>query len=205
MNFHKLFALVSLLVIAATLLSACAPAATPAPAPTQAPAKPAEPTLSSVLAGGQRVAILDGRVSLILPPGFQALTKEEIERKFPQASPPQHVFANDTQSVSIAITLSSSALTQEQLPEFKASMEKTLERNVAGLKWIKRDYETISGQRWIYFELTSQAIDTDIHNLMYFTTLGGKVLMFNFNSTESRYPAMRELLEASKNSIELKK
>ena len=44
MNSRKLFAFVSLLVIAATLLSACAPAATPAPAPTQAPAKPAEPT-----------------------------------------------------------------------------------------------------------------------------------------------------------------
>jgi len=45
MNARKNFmTIVALLAIAATLLSACAPAATPAPAPTQPAAKPAEPT-----------------------------------------------------------------------------------------------------------------------------------------------------------------
>ena len=52
MNSRKLFVFVSMLVIAATLLSACgggatpapAPTQAPAPAPTQAPAKPVEPT-----------------------------------------------------------------------------------------------------------------------------------------------------------------
>ena len=39
-----------------------------------------------------------------------------------------------------------------QLPLFKEYMEKTFERNVAGLRWITREITEHNGRRWIRLE-----------------------------------------------------
>ena len=60
------------------------------------------------------------------------------------------------------------------------------------------------GQQWIYLEMSSRAIDTDIHNIMLITPLQGKMLIFNFNSTKAEFPKVEAELRASINSIAFK-
>lgn len=150
-----------------------------------------------------RVTVADGRVSFVPPPGFKPLTKEQISRKFPRGNPPQHVFANESQSVSVAVTLSAARLAPEQLEEFKAAMEQMLPRGTPGLVWITREFVTFGGRRWMHLEMTSTAIDTDIHNHMYATSFAGQALFFNFNATVKDYPAAKESLMRSVRSITL--
>ena len=52
-------------------------------------------------------------------------------------------------------------------------------------------------------EMTSNAVDTDIHNIMMLTGIDGKMLVFNFNSTREDFPRYEEELRKSLNSIEL--
>ena len=151
----------------------------------------------------ERVALGDGRVSFIPPAGFKKLTKEEIAKKFFRGNPPQYVFANETSSTTVAITFSNAKVSPEQLPEYKEAMEAMLPRLIPGLQWLAREIVEISGREWFHLEMTSQAIDTDIHNHLYSTSFDGKALIFGFNSTVEEYPMMKEVLVKSAQSIKL--
>jgi uncharacterized protein YegJ (DUF2314 family) len=150
-----------------------------------------------------RTSLADGRVSLKLPMNFKALTKDEIANKYPRGNAPQYVFANETQSVSIAITFSSTNLTNDKLEEFKESMKTMFERIIPGLQWKEREVVECNGRKWVHFKLISNAIDTEIINDMYFTPFDSKTLMLNFNSVVSQYEGIKQQLEECKSSIRI--
>lgn len=167
-------------------------------------AKETAPSKEAAPSEAGRVYFEANRISFVPPPGFTAMTAQEIALKFPRgANPPKYVYANDRRSVAIAVTLSQAALTPEQLPELKQQMESFLEKGLPGLKWIDRGFVEIHGVRWVKLEAKSKAIDTDIRNDMYFTSFGGKMLGFNFNSTVEMDSKARSALLKSRDSIKL--
>ena len=138
------------------------------------------------------------------PPGFQPLTQDQIEKKYPRGNAPKQVFANETQSVSVAVTFSPAKVAPNQLQELKEALEQMLPRMVPGIQWQTKDFVEINGIRWIHFRFTSHAIDTDIQNDMYATSFEGKGLFFNFNSVVSEYEKVKTILDQSKHSIKVK-
>jgi hypothetical protein len=108
-------------------------------------------------------------------------------------------------NVSDAITFSTQAVTLEDLPELKAAMEQARPRLIPGLNWVTREIVEINGKPWVHFELTSFAIDTDIHNEMYLTSFDGKMLGFNFNSTVAQRDCYKDALKKSRDSIRISK
>jgi hypothetical protein len=148
-----------------------------------------------------RVSMVGGRVSFVLPDGFRAMTEAEIKLKYPRGNVPQSVYSNEQTDVSIAITFSSQPVTLESLPALKASMEEMLPRVIAGLSWVSREIVKIDGRTWIHFEMTTFAIDTDIHNEMYITAFDGKMLAFNFNSTAAQHDRHKDALKKSIDTI----
>ena len=151
----------------------------------------------------ERVTLGDRRVSFVPPAGFKQLTKEEIAKKYFRGNPPQYVFGNQSLSVNVAVTFSNAKVSPEQLPEYKEAMEEMLPRLIPGLKWLTRELIEVDRRKWFHLELTSYAIDTDIHNHLYSTSFDGKALIFGFNSTVKEYPEMKESLEKSFRSIKL--
>ena len=147
------------------------------------------------------VSLRDGRLSLEIPGGFTGWTAEQISLKYPNANPPQFVFANSRGNVSIAITFSQTVVSLDQLPQLKTSMEQMLPRMIPGLEWIARETLEINGRPWIHFELTSFAVDADIHNHMYMTSFDGRMLGINMNSTAGEYAEARNALIRSRDSI----
>jgi len=155
------------------------------------------------VAANERVTLGDGRVSFIPPAGFKQLTKEEIAQKYFRGNPPQYVFADETLTTTVAITFSNAKVSPEQLSEYKEAMEAMLPRLIPGLRWLTREIIELSGRKWFHLEMTSNAIDTDIHNHLYSTSFDGKALIFGFNSTVKEYPKMKVALEKSVQSIKL--
>ncbi len=74
----------------------------------------------------ERVSFGDGRVSFVPPAGFKAWTEEQIKTKYIRGNPPQYVFANETGTVTAAITFSPARVAPEQLQEYKEAMEQML-------------------------------------------------------------------------------
>ncbi len=151
----------------------------------------------------KRVYLAGRRVSFVPPAGFTPMTAEEIAIKFPKrgGNPPQHVYANERRSVSVAITFSPAKISPEQLPELKNFLPKFLELAIPEIKWITQDFAVINNIRWVQLEFISRAIDTKIHNDAYFTSFDGKMLGFNFNSTVEQYDAVSDQLIKSRDSI----
>lgn len=162
-------------------------------------------TPASLTTKTQKVYLAERRVSFVPPPGFTAMTPEEIAFKFPSgANQPQYVYANKRRTVSVAITFSQAQISPEQLPELKNFLPKFLELAVPDIKWITQDFTVINKVRWIQLEFISSAIDTNIHNDAYFTSFDGKMLGFNFNSTVEEYDAVNAELIKSRNSITIR-
>lgn len=138
-----------------------------------------------------------------VPDAFTALTSSEIANKFPSNRAPKYVVGNKRRSTTIAWDLKPRAIPADKLEQVKVSFVRLFERIVPGLAWIKRDIIELAGQQWILLEMTSNAIDTDIHNIMLLTSHQGKMLVFNFNSTKAEFPEVENILRHSIRSIKL--
>jgi len=169
-------------------------------------------TLAAVLASSMFRATVraetfkldDGKISFAAPQGFKPLSQALIRLKYPRARPPRYVIGNKNAATTIAYDLKPRPLPKNRLQDMKVAMTRILPRLVPGLTWLKRDIITLSGQKWLLLELTSTAIDTDIYNIMLFTSYKGRMLAFNFNSTKKEFPKYDAALRRSIKSIRIK-
>jgi len=153
----------------------------------------------------EKVVFANEKVSIVLPEKFSRMSKEMIEKKYPRGNAPADVFSNERTTVSITAGYTPNAnLTLEQLPQFKEVMEKTFERNVPGLLWITRGFQEINGNKWVHLEFQSNAVDTEIRNIVLMTALDNGLVMLNFNATVNDYESYKAVLEKSQKSIEIR-
>lgn len=153
----------------------------------------------------QRVEIPDTTASFEPPAGFTALTREEIAAKYPKGSGPGFVVGNQARTTSIAYDIKPIAIGDKDLPELMAAFGDRFQKSIPGLVWKERKLIGMGGQRWVFLEMTSTAVDTDIHNIMVITPHAGKLLMFNFNSTREEFADVEASLRRSIESITLGK
>jgi hypothetical protein len=124
--------------------------------------------------------------------------------KFPRTNPPKYVIGNARRGTSIAYDLKPTPIKEAELEKGLATFETLMARVVPNLVWKRKEIIEQAGQRWIYLEMTSSAIDTDIYNIMLVTPFDGKMLVFNFNSTKEEFVNQEAALCASVASIRLK-
>ncbi|MEM9282338.1 MAG: hypothetical protein AAGA96_10955 [Verrucomicrobiota bacterium] len=137
------------------------------------------------------------------PNGFAPLSQEIIAIKWPTDRAPAYAIGNPSGSTTVAYDLKPNRLPQEALPDVQKSFTQLFERMVPGIIWKKNELIEHSGQRWLMMEMTSNAVDTDIYNIMLITGFDGKMLVFNFNSTREDFPRYEAELRKSLNSIKL--
>ncbi|MEQ1851807.1 MAG: hypothetical protein ABMA01_09480 [Chthoniobacteraceae bacterium] len=158
----------------------------------------------------REIKLAEGRVSLEVPDAFTPLTKEEIRIKYPSVNAPGFVVGNETRGVSIAYELKDAGMpaammVDGELPNAMKSFVAVFDRVIPGIQWIRKEVVERDGKRWIHLELTSNAIDQDIHNIRWITFFEKKLLLFNFNSTKSAFPAHEKELRRCAESIKLAK
>lgn len=156
---------------------------------------------TATAAGAATFTIPDTGVSFDAPEGYTPLTAEEIGNKYPSNRGPTFVVGNARRSTTIAFDLKPQNLPKDKLPQVKATFETLFDRIIPGIDWKEKKLIDMQGQQWIYFEMTSRAIDTDIYNIMLVTPHRGKMLVFNFNSTKGEFPTVEKELRKSVQTI----
>lgn len=151
----------------------------------------------------ERTIISSSGASFEPPTGFTELTQQEIDLKYPSKNPPKFVVGNERRTTTIAYAIIDEALMDQALPKTLTSLEQQMQSALPGLKWFNRKLIKMQGQRWIYLEMTSKAVDTSIHNIMLMTPHDGKMLIINFNSTIEEFPQLEKALRKSLKSITL--
>ena len=139
------------------------------------------------------------------PDNFTEFSPEMISVKFPSSRAPKHVIGTSSGTTCIAYDITQNAITPEQLPEAQQALTQTFDRVIPGIEWIQNKIIEKKGTKWVYLEMTSRAIDQDVHNIMLATSYKGQFLIFNFNSTKKEFPLYEEALRKSIDSIEVTK
>ena len=147
------------------------------------------------------VRVGDSAASFEPPTGFRPLSQEVIDQKWASKRGPRFVVGNERATTTVAYDLKPNRIPQDRLHELQPVFEQVMERSVPGIRWVRKETIELAGQRWLFLELTSNAVDTDIHNIMLITGLGEQMLIFNFNSTRDEFPKVESALRASLRSI----
>ena len=156
---------------------------------------------TTLLAEPMKVADTD--VTFNPPEGFRPLSKEMIAVKWPTNRAPTYAVGTPTGSTTVAYDLKPQNIPQHALPEVQKSFTQVFERIIPGISWKKNEIIEHSGQKWLLMEMTSNAVDTDIYNIMFVTGFDGKMLVFNFNSTKEDFPKYEASLRESLESVKL--
>jgi hypothetical protein len=155
--------------------------------------------------GNGRVALGDGRVSFIPPENLKQLTKEQIAAsKFSKGKPPDYVFANDSQSVTVGVVLNFIPLKPDELEDYVYANHRLLSMAIEDVQFLTEEVVTINGRKWVHFEVMSEVPDIALHNHQYTTSFNSGALVIGFNSTPQEYPQFKDAFLKSAQSIEVK-
>lgn len=150
---------------------------------------------------GARITFADGRVSFVAPPGFSALTTDELAAKYPQSGAPRLAVGNARRTTSIAYDLLDQRAPSEDLDAARKFLADTYEKALPNVKWVGNEVRKVGSRTWAYLEFTANATDQELHNIVLVSTYDGRILMFNFNSTSAEFPRVEQALRASMATI----
>ena len=150
------------------------------------------------------VSIDGGSVTFVVPDDFTELSQAEINAKYPSVNAPKQVIGTEGRATTIAYQLQPQPVKESDLPDVQKAFTQIFDRVIPGIEWKQNGLIDLVGQKWLVMEMTSRAIDQDIHNIVMITSHKGKMLMFNFNSTKKDFPKMEKSLRYSIKSITLK-
>lgn len=79
-------------------------------------------------------------------------------------------------------------------------MSKIFHNPYPSAKWIRDETMTIKGQTYMIFELIPRAMKTQMHNIMYGTSVDNRLLLAAFNTTieqsEQWLPIEKKIMES---------
>ena len=160
-------------------------------------------TVSAFVCSAEVVTIPETSISFNAPADFKPLSQEIIEIKYPSSRAPRYVIGNESASTTIAYDLKPHKIPQDKLGEVQKTFTELFSRIIPGIRWKKNEIITKAETKWLYLEMTSNAIDTDIYNMMLLTGYKDQTVIFNFNSTKEDFPKYETELRKSMESISI--
>ena len=132
-----------------------------------------------------RKKVLSNKLSLLMPNNFKLMGRALLEKKYPsEGRRPTEVYTNENASINIAFNHTQNKATLDQLPEIESVLEKQFQN--PSVSFEKSEIRKINGRDFILIEFVSPAVDTQIYNLMFITSVEGRLLMGTFNCTENQ-------------------
>ena len=145
-------------------------------------------------------SVLGGALSLLLPSGFEPMSEQMLQTKYPGANRPTLVYTNSTGSINIAINHTQNAVQPSQLKQLHQALDSATRKQVPDGNWRFSGFQTYSGTEWVQLEFLSEAADTRIENMMAATSVDGRMLVVSFNVTEELagewLPVGREIIQS---------
>jgi hypothetical protein len=151
------------------------------------------------------VTIEGTSIKFNVPEEFGGLSQELIDVKWPNKNGPKWVIGNKRGTTTIAYDLKDNDISKYSMKDLIPAFDQTMSRMIPGIVWKEKKVISQSGRKWVYLEMTSNAIDTDIYNMMLLTSYENKMLIFNFNSTKEEIDKYKPVLVKSMKSINLGK
>lgn len=129
----------------------------------------------------EEFTFFDGKMALKLPKEFTDMPLEFAKLKYPSEHRPQIIKMNADGSVNLTLSLYQDKLKKEEIRDCIHTLKNVIERmNPAylffDLQVIEQDEQNVG-----YFDYKSNAIDSDLYNILFVTPIGGQTMMGAFN------------------------
>lgn len=160
----------------------------------------------------EAIELLDGQIKLVLPKGFEPVSKKTVDYKFavktpeyePEVALSERIFAYADKKHSFAIAVSffstdefgsaENAVVADIIPDIKKLLEDRLQRNVSDLEWRKRELVESKGTKWIHLSFkTNEKGIPSIYDL-YMTDFQGYLLAVSISAPVSEYERNKDMV-----------
>jgi hypothetical protein len=143
--------------------------------------------------------LLDGKVTMLIPPGFGFLSESKKREKYPGANAPAYVLSNFDGTVNIVFDHKKVALKPEEV----SKLEDPMRTQFSGLKINSGGVRKLNGVEFLVFDMDTPGPEGNIRNVMAFTSLEGRLLAVSYNCQPSKDPECGALGNKLINSIVL--
>lgn len=131
----------------------------------------------------QEHEILKGQLWMWMPDAFAPLSKELVRIKYPNENRPDHIWSNPQTTVNVSFSHRQEKMEPGETGEVRDYMGQVMEHlypssNILDKDIVKSDTHE---HEIAWLDLVTPAMDTPIYNLMFFTPLGGRLLMGSCN------------------------
>lgn len=148
--------------------------------------------------------LLSGKVEIELPKELQVMDKKMFELKYPIENPENtNAYSNEDGTVSLLISPRHDNATRAELPNYQKMLDESFGRNPS-VDFRKSERRTINGKDFIVIEMITPAMDTEVYNLMFVTSLEGKLLIGTFNCTVEKLKEWQPIAEQILSSVRVK-
>lgn len=131
-------------------------------------------------------SVLGDRVTFSVPSSFTLLVDEIREFKYPSENRPEIVFSNEEADINFAISWKKEQASQAMMDFIAQKMAKSMSARIKRSKLLDEGVKEVRGRKIGYIEIITPAMDSRIYNLIFFTDLEGRLLMFNFNCVSGK-------------------
>lgn len=143
---------------------------------------------------------LDGKAAIWMPEDFEELTPEEVAVSYPLGNKPDKVYSNSYLDLAAGYNYTQHEVPEEYMGDFLKIARLSLERTGPKVRILTENVRKTGGHTISSMEMISHTVTESIYNLMYFTSLEGRVLLgfINFNCrNRGRYkPIAQEMLSS---------
>ena len=150
-----------------------------------------------------KTEILEKKLFVLLPHNFELLPDEILKMKYPTANRPKIVYSNKGGTINFAFNHTKNKVRLSQLSSFKSYMEKTFSNMYPTAVWISKELKKVNGVNFGVLEFISPAMDTKIYNLMYYTSVNGRLLICSFNCLLKQKSEWEEIAKKMYQSIKI--
>ncbi|WP_409369942.1 hypothetical protein [Lysinibacillus sp. 38-6] len=147
-------------------------------------------------------SLLDGKVSIRMPNLFSMMSREIASLKYPSERRPNLIYTDESSTINLAFNLTPHRLKEEGVAAFQENMIDILEQAQPSADWLDTDVLTIDEKTVAFLEIITPAIDGDIFNLMFFTSIEGLALIGTFNCLEDDLETWRPIARAMMESLQ---
>jgi hypothetical protein len=141
-----------------------------------------------------------GKVQLEIPLQLEVMDANMFSLKYPmENAETTKAYGNADGTVSLLISPRQEKATQSDLPKYQQMLYKSFGKSPS-IDFKKNEVRKINGRDFIVLEMVTPAVDTQVYNLMFVTSSGGRLLMGTFNCTvdmQKEWQPIAQLILAS--------
>ena len=151
-----------------------------------------------------KIEALNGKVFILAPKDFGPMPTDILEMKYPASRRPTDVLSDKTGGVTLAFNHTNSPMQPSQVREAHVAISQMFHNTYPSAKWIRDEVIEQNGNVFMIVELITPAMDTQIHNIIYGTSVDSRFLLVAFNTTVEQSDEWLPIGKKIMNSLSIK-